>query len=36
MSGALTIHGSFETSSQVIVYSVSAFGAVTVWSSTAG
>src|SRR5215475_11763749 len=36
MSGMLRIHGSFDTSSHTIVYSVSAFGAVTVWSSTAG
>ncbi len=36
MSGALMIQGSLETSSHMTVYSVSAFGAVTVWSSTAG
>ena len=36
MSGELTIQGSLVTSSQTIVYSVSAFGAVTEWSSTAG
>ena len=29
MSGRLRIHGSLETSIQVVVYSVSAFGAVT-------
>src|SRR5215468_7769641 len=29
MSGTLTIHGSLETSSHVVVYSVSALGAVT-------
>ena len=33
MSGTLMIHGSLETSSQTIVYSVSAFGAVTSWTS---
>ena len=36
MSGALTIHGSFDTSNHVIVYSVSAFGAVTCLSSGDG
>src|SRR5512139_2998555 len=36
MSGMLTIHGSLPTSSHVSVYSVSALGAVTEWSSTAG
>ncbi len=29
MSGMLRIHGAFDTSSQAVVYSVSAFGAVT-------
>src|SRR5512134_1132284 len=36
MSGTLTIHGSLDTSSHATVYRVSAFGATTVWSSTAG
>ena len=31
MSGTLNIHGSLETSSQAVVYSVSALGAVTAW-----
>src|SRR5262249_61128992 len=36
MSGMLTTHGSLDTSSQTMVYSVSAFGAVTACSSTGG
>ncbi len=36
MSGEVTIQGSLVTSSQTMVYSVSALGAVTEWSSTAG
>ena len=36
MSGMLKTHGSVDTSSQTIVYNVSALGAAAVWLSTAG